>query len=87
VRLRFLCSSHPSWLETDGQATHSSWLRSYDRASVYFDTQENIKALHHAGCALETAELLIFTHGRNSAADIHRFTDSAALTSSLIYTG
>ncbi|MCP5164922.1 MAG: hypothetical protein H6988_08775 [Pseudomonadales bacterium] len=79
MRLRFLCNNHRNWLESDSGATHASWLRSYNQAGILFHAGEELKAVNYAGCALEAAELLVFTHARRAAADIHRFTDSAVL--------
>ena len=79
MRLRFLCRNHRAWLASDGVAATDSWLRNYDLAQSFLDAREHVKAVNHAGSALEVAELLIFSHGNNAKADLDRFTDSAAL--------
>jgi hypothetical protein len=79
MKLRFLCSNHRNWLISDSEATHASWLRSSGQAELLLNAREGIKAVNYAGCALEAAELLVFTHARQSAPDILRFADSAVL--------
>ena len=79
MKLRFLCSNHRNWLLSDSAATHASWLRSASQAELLLSASEGIKAVNHAGCALEAAELLVFSHARQTAEDIVRFADSAVL--------
>lgn len=79
MNLRFLCSTHRKWLESDSSAARTYWLSSYSQGVGQFQAGENVKAVNHAGSALEAAELLLLTHAQRSAPDIHRFTDSAVL--------
>lgn len=86
MRLRFLCSNHRNWLESDQTAAHDSWLRSYEHATIFLSTEERNHAVNYAGCALETAELLLFNHEQRSEDDVRRFVGSAILLcKSLIY--
>ncbi|MEM8562317.1 MAG: hypothetical protein AAGF57_08795 [Pseudomonadota bacterium] len=79
MRLRFLCSNHRNWLESDHTAAHDSWLRSYEHATIFLSTDERNHAVNYAGCALETAELLLFNHKQHSEDDVRRFVGSAIL--------
>lgn len=79
MKLRFLCSTHRKWLESDSRAAQANWLISYSQAVDLFNARESVKAVNYAGSALEAAELLLFTHALRSARDIRRFTDSAVL--------
>lgn len=79
MKLRFVCSTHRRWLESDIGAAQACWLSSYNQALGLSNALEKVKAVNYAGSALEAAELLIFTHGRYGARDIHRFIDSAVL--------
>ncbi len=88
MKLRFLCSNHRNWLVSDSEATHASWLSSYSQAELLLNAREDIKAVNYAGSALEAAELLVFTHARQTGRDILRFADSAVLLcQSLIQVG
>jgi hypothetical protein len=84
MKLRFLCSTHRKWLESDSEAAQARWLSSYSRAQDLFNGQNNFKAVNYAGSALEVAEILIFTHGQNAAQDIQRFANSAVLLCQLL---
>lgn len=79
MKLRFICSNHRRWLESDSEATRDTWLRSYHQAAALSELDDKEKALNYAGSALEAAELLVFSHFRQAEADISRFVDSAVL--------
>ncbi|MCB1676635.1 MAG: hypothetical protein KDI01_10110 [Halioglobus sp.] len=70
--------------KSDAREAREDWQRHFSNAEIASAGQADHAAIHQAGCALEAAELLLFTHGRRATADLQRFSDASALLCRLL---
>jgi hypothetical protein len=55
----FLCNQHRQWLSQKPLKARSVWTTGMETARGLFINGSWIKALPHAGCAFETAQLMV----------------------------
>lgn len=80
MKTQFLCQRHRTWLSADPAAALFTWLQCYEQGLRLERQQRDELAIRQAGCALETAGLLLAGGGRDA---ITRLTHSALLLARL----
>ncbi|MEM1113721.1 MAG: hypothetical protein AAGI11_17540 [Pseudomonadota bacterium] len=78
MKLNFLCNNHRQWLRENPNAAQSTWAKAFDRSQELAEGGHFLEAARQAGCALETADILIAQSRAVSRNDIHRFSESSA---------
>lgn len=84
MKISFLCMRHRRWLSNDPAAALYTWLQCYEQGLRLEQERKVTPAIRQAGCALETAELLLNGHPRPERDAIVRYTHSALLLARLL---
>ena len=79
MRLNFLCGNHRNWLVHNPHAAVFAHTRAYEEGLELFEGHNFRAAANHAGCALETAQILIDADGPLSDETIGRYSDAGIL--------
>lgn len=79
MKLRFLCASHKVALTNKPRQAINCWQNGFDTGQFYHDQALWQEALPHAGCAFETAEILITTNAVELKSACELFICSAQL--------
>ncbi|MEP4485610.1 MAG: hypothetical protein ABJ013_08285 [Halioglobus sp.] len=85
LKLKFLCMRHRRWLQENRSAAPARWEQAYSSGLVFFEANNYLLAVRHAGTAFEISELLLGEHSTLTQRDINRFTDSATLLVHIMY--
>lgn len=83
-KLQFLCANHRAWLFDIPRAAASTWAQAYSRSLELVDEAHYPEALRQAGCAFETAELLLAEPMAAPERAVSRFSDSGVLLVQLL---
>ncbi len=59
MKLNFICAQHLSWLAQHPEAAFNTSSSSYERALDLVEEGRPAEAIRYAGCAVETAHLLL----------------------------
>lgn len=84
MKMRFLCVRHRRWLSADPAAALYTWLQCYEQGLRLEQQHQDNLAIRQAGCALETADLLLTGRIDVERDDITRYTHSALLLARLL---
>lgn len=84
MKMSFLCVRHRRWLSADPAAAMFTWLQCYEQGLRLEQQHQDNLAIRQAGCAMETADLLLAGRQRVSRDDITRYTHSALLLARLL---
>lgn len=84
MKMHFLCVRHRRWLAADPAAAMFTWLQCYEQGLRLEQQHQDNRAIRQAGCAMETADLLLAGSQHTSRDDITRFTHSALLLARLL---
>jgi len=79
VKMRFLCLPHRRWLSADYATAMYTWFHCYEQGLKLECEQRDALAIQRAGCAVETADILLQGQRRAARDDIIRFTHSVRL--------
>jgi hypothetical protein len=77
VKLKFLCGNHRRWLLENPGAAFAAWRNASDYSARLLEAGRLTEAANHAGCALETSDILLRHAPHPSRCDISRFSQSA----------
>lgn len=83
MKMQFLCTRHRTWLSADPAAALFTWLQCYEQGLRLERQHRDDLAIRQAGCALETADLLLGARAGGDRDDITRLTHSALLLARL----
>lgn len=83
-KLQFLCANHRAWLFDNPRAAAATWAQAYSRSLELVDEAQYPEAVRHAGCAFETAELLLAETIAAPERAVSRFSDSGVLLVQLL---
>ncbi len=78
MKLRFLCTNRRTWLQENPHAAEGIWGQSCALSQDMFDAGQLDQAAHHAGCALEAADILLSHKNKPTERDVQRFCESCA---------
>ncbi|GAB3269763.1 hypothetical protein [Parahaliea aestuarii] len=84
MKLSFLCVRHRRWLCNDPAAALYTWLQCYEQGLRLERQGQQGAAIRQAGCAMETAEILLCGRLSPERDDITRFTHSTLLLGRLL---
>ncbi|WP_157976429.1 hypothetical protein [Parahaliea mediterranea] len=84
MKTSFLCMRHRRWLCNDPAAALYTWLQCYEQGLRLEQQGQPAPAIRQAGCAMETAEILLCGRRCPERDDITRFTHSALLLGRLL---
>lgn len=80
---KYLCHYHHQWLSNKPRAAKSHMLNNLEQAHIAFEEQNPQAAIAFAGCAYETAEIVMTQESPASQSSLQCFTASAILLSSM----
>ncbi|MBN7796814.1 hypothetical protein [Parahaliea mediterranea] len=84
MKMSFLCVRHRRWLAADPAAAMFTWLQCYEQGLRLEQQRQDNLAIRQAGCAMETADLLLAGSQCIGRDDITRYTHSALLLARLL---
>ncbi|MFV0275712.1 MAG: hypothetical protein ACK5HY_00775 [Parahaliea sp.] len=84
MKMSFLCVRHRRWLSSDPVAALYTWLQCYQQGLKLEQQHRDELAIRQAGCAMETAELILNVRPGPDSDDIVRFTHSTLLLGRLL---
>lgn len=79
MKNRFLCAPHRLKISTDANKAIYAFNNSYETAQTLGDLNQNKDAISFAGCAFETAEIILTTKAMTPQKSCEVFTRSAVL--------
>lgn len=79
MTLTFICPQHRQWLFLHPQRACTEQIKNYDTAEYYRDIGQLGEAIRFAGCAYESAEIVLTLHAKELIPSILSFTASAIL--------
>jgi hypothetical protein len=84
MKLKFLCARHRQQLEISTSKAVRCWQDGFDTAQFFYDQRLWSDAVCHAGCAFETAEILIANKTIDYDVACNWFYHSTVLLSALL---
>ncbi len=84
MKLQFLCTHHRQWLTKNPVAAMRTWQEAFDRSHELVATGRLKHAANHAGCAMETSDIVLEHAADLEDADITRFSASSTLLADLL---
>ncbi|MFV0476899.1 MAG: hypothetical protein ACK5ME_03575 [Parahaliea sp.] len=84
MKMRFLCVRHRARLSADPSTALQVWRQSYEQGIRLEQQKRGSLAIRHAGCALETADLLLSTKPGPCLHAVVRYSHSALLLARLL---
>ncbi len=84
MTLSFLCIRHRQLLSADPAYALSTWQRSYESGLLLEQQDKDYLALRHAGCAMETAALILNILPSPGRPDVVRYCHSVLLVARLL---
>ena len=79
MTFKFLCPQHRQWLYLNPKIACCEQMKNYDTAEYYRDMQQLSEAVKFAGCAYESAEIVLTIHAKDIVPAVLSFTASAIL--------
>lgn len=84
---KYLCHYHHQWLSDKPRAAKNHMLNNLELAQIAVEEQNMQLAIAHAGCAYETAELVMTQESPALQVSLECFTASAILLSNMLEKG
>lgn len=84
MKLQFLCSNHRLWLADNPGAALRTWQQAFDKGQDLAAAGSLRSAINHAGCALESSDILLEHSPHINDSDITRFNTSCAFLAQLL---
>ncbi len=84
MTLRFLCIRHRQLLSANPASALTTWRQSYETGLRLEQQGKDCLALRHAGCAMETAAIILDTLPSPSRHDVVRYCHSVRLLARLL---
>jgi hypothetical protein len=79
MKLNFLCDHHRASLRNERSAAATASTRAYVCALEILRQEQYVPVIHHAGSAVEAAEILLLGLEKPTARGINRYSEAAAL--------